>query len=230
MIPNEILREAAARTYERYVSDLLSDYDPEYRCEFSLNFEKKIKKLKRRAEHPVFYRSMRRIAIFILALLAAGMIWISVDPDARAAFVGWISEITGSYYKYHHEGKTTDAINSADYRPSWIPDGYSEESVRSFNDKTTVRYKNNEGILLRFSYVNTQRESNWQFDISRGHTQSCHVGEYMATLFISNTDDVASSVMWIDSYDTALSVTGFVSETDLIKIAESVIILDDSAG
>ena len=67
MIPNEMLREAAARTCERYVSGLLSDYDPEIRYAFSSGFEKKIKRLKRRADHPAFYRTMRRVEGILLA-------------------------------------------------------------------------------------------------------------------------------------------------------------------
>jgi len=222
VIPNENLREAAARTYERYVSGLLSDYDPEYQNEFSLNFEKKIEKLKRRADHPVFYQSIRRIAVFILALLAAGTIWISVDADARAAFFGWISEITGYYFEYHHDGVRESIDETANYRPTWIPTGYSVDSVRVFDDKTTIRYKNDRGELLRFSYVNTDANVDWFFDVSQGDTQSCRVGEYMATFFTPADNNTASAITWVDSNDTAFYLTGFVSETELIRIAESV--------
>lgn len=225
MIPNEMLREAATRTYERYVSGLLSDYDPEYRYEFSLDFEKKIKKLKRRADNHIFYQSMRRIAIFILALLAVGTIWISVDADARAAFFGWISEITDSYFEYHHEGVIGNTDETVDYRPTWIPTGYSEDSVRVFDDKTTVRYTNNKGELLRFCYVNTHTNIDWFFEVSSGHTQACHVGEYMATAFTPADDNTASAITWIDSNDTAFFLSGFVSVTELIRIAESVSII-----
>lgn len=222
LIPSEILREAAARTFDQYVSNLISDYSPEYRHKFSFAFEKKIKKLKRRADNPVLYQSMRRIAVFVLALLAAVTIWISVDADVRAAFFGWIREITGSYFEYHHSEETANTDESSVYRPTWIPDGYSEDSVRIFDDKTTVRYKDGEGKLLRFSYVNTSMNVDWFFDISHGHTESCHVGEYLATFFTPADDNVACAITWINSNDTAFYLTGFVSESELIRIAESV--------
>ena len=222
MIPNEILREAAARTCERYISGLLSDYDPGYRHEFSSGFEKKINWLKRRADHPAFYRTVRRIAIVLLALLFVGTVWVAVDAEARAAFFGWISEMTDSSFEYRHVGTASEPGEPVDYRPAWIPEGYWEDSVRVFNDKTTVRYKNDSGELLRFSYVNTNRDFNWAFDISKGHTEDCLVGDYAATLFVTETEGVASDVIWVDSNDTAFMVTGFVSEADLIRMAESV--------
>ena len=222
MIPNEMLRESAARTYEKYVSNLLSDFDPEYHYEFSSGFEKKIEKLKRRADHPVLYRTMKRIAIIFLTLLIAGAVWISVDDDARAAFFGWISEITGSYYEYHHTSTADNTIEQMDYRPTWIPYGYSEKSVRVFDDKTTVRYLNDGGELLSFSYVNTHEAIDWSFDISKGSMQSCNVGEYSASLFLSDSEDTASFITWVNGYDTAFFITGFISETELMRVAESV--------
>ena len=222
MIPNEILREASAQTCERYISGLLSDYDPGYRHEFSSGFEKKINRLKRRADHPVFYRTMRHIAIILLALLFVGTVWVAVDAEARAAFFGWISEMTDSYFIYRHIGAASEPGEPVDYRPAWIPEGYWEDSVRVFNDKTTVRYKNDSGELLRFSYVNTNRDYNWAFDVSKGHTEDCLVGDHAATLFVTGTEGVASDVIWVDSNDTAFMVTGFVSEADLIRMAESV--------
>jgi len=222
MIPNDILREAAARTYEGFVSGLLSDYDAEYRYEFSSEFEKKIMRLKRRADHPIFYQALRRVAVILLAFLFAGAVWIAVDSDARAAFFGWIGEISGSYFEYHHEGITDDAAEPMDYRPSWIPDGYSEKSISVFEDKTTVRYENEKGELLRFSYVNSHENVDWSFDVSKGNTKSSSVGHCMASLFISELDSVANGLTWVNDDDIAFCVTGFISETELIKMAESV--------
>ena len=108
MIPNEMLRESAARTYEKYVSNLLSDFDPEYYYEFSSGFEKRIEKLKRRADHPVLYHTLKRIAIVLLTLLIAGTVWISVDADARAAFFGWINDFIDDYFVFHHEEDVTN--------------------------------------------------------------------------------------------------------------------------
>ena len=195
---------------------------PEYRCEFSPGFEKKIKKLMRRADHPILYHTLKRIAIILLTLLIVGTVWISIDDDARAAFFGWVNDFVDGYFVFHHEEGADNGIKSADYRPSWLPSGYSEDSVKVFDNETTVRYKNDNGELIRFSYVITNEGIDWFFNTSKGYTQSCRVGEYDATLFVSESDDTASSLTWAASDDVAFHVTGFVSETDLIKMAESV--------
>ncbi len=222
MIPNELLREAAARTCESYVSGLLSGYDPGYRHAFSPGFERKIARLKRRAEHPALYRTVRRAAIILLAILFAGTVWVAADAEARAAFFGWIGEITGSYLAYHYEGTADEAAEPLDHRPVWIPEGYAEASVRVFDNETTVRYLNGEGTLLRFSYVTADSDVDWFFNISQGHTEDCLVGEYAATLFVSEADDVAGGLTWADRRGTVFHISGFVSGADLIRMAESV--------
>ena len=90
MIPDEVLRNAAARSWEAYLSQLLDDYNPDMRFDISPGFEKKIRKLKRRADHPVFYSAIRRIAAVLLALIIGGIAWLSIDSSARASFFGWV--------------------------------------------------------------------------------------------------------------------------------------------
>ena len=231
MIPEELLCEAAARSCEAYVSYLEADYDAGETYEFSKAFEKRIDRLKRRADHPIFYQTVRRVAIILIAILFAGTIWIAIDSDARAAFFGWFGEYTGYYYDYHHVGsarETEEAAHGAPagYRPIWIPEGYAEKSVRVFNDKTTVLYVNDSGELVRFSYVITSRDYNWSFDFSQGETVDCQVGDQPANLFRSHTEKTSSAVTWIGTDNTAFHVTGFVSEEELLKMAESVHRLD----
>lgn len=85
MITEEMLCAAAARSCELYTADLESGYNADVLHEFSPAFEKKIRKLKRRADHPAFYRTMNRVASILLAILIAIGAWISVDAEARAA-------------------------------------------------------------------------------------------------------------------------------------------------
>ena len=221
MIPDEMLREAIARTYESYISHLLSDYDPEYRCEFSPIFEKKIKKLMRRADHPILYRTLKRIAVILLTLLIAGTVWISVDADARAAFFGWFNEVIGNSFVYHHNESANGNTKPVDYRPLWIPDGYSENTVNVFVDETTVLYKSEAKGYLRFSYIISLEKRTWYLDITDADIKDCCVNAQPAQLFISKLDSVASGITWTTE-DSVFLITGFVTEAELIRMAESV--------
>ena len=108
MITEEMLCAAAARSCELYTADLESGYNADVLHEFSPAFEKKIRKLKRRADHPAFYRTMNRVASILLAILITGGAWISVDAEARAAVVGWVKEIYETYFVYRFEGNSNE--------------------------------------------------------------------------------------------------------------------------
>lgn len=148
MITEEMLCAAAARSCEIYVSYLERGYNPENQHEFSLQFKKKIKKLKRKADHPVFYHAARRIASIVLAILIAGGVWITVDAEARAAFVGWVKEIYGTYFVYHFEGSSDVNKELVDYRPTLIPNGYTEFYSDTTEDTIIVVYANEEGEMF----------------------------------------------------------------------------------
>ena len=90
MITEEMLREAAEKASEALTAYYERDYDPDKPLEIPPEFEKKIERLKRRAKHPVFYKTMNRVASIALAILITGSAWITVDAEARAAVVGWV--------------------------------------------------------------------------------------------------------------------------------------------
>ena len=151
MITDEMLRDAAARSCEIYVARLENGYDRNCQHQFSERFERKIRKLRRRADHPVLYKAMHRAAAVILAILIAGGTWITVDVEVRAAFLGWVKEFYETYIVYHFEG-SSDEKNSAEYRPTILPSGYTEVYSDTTEDTIIVVYANEKGEMLKFSY------------------------------------------------------------------------------
>ena len=106
MITEEMLREAAEKASEALAAYYERDYDPDKPLEIPSEFEKKIERLKRRAKHPVFYKTMHRVASIVLVILITGSAWITVDAEARAAVVGWVKEIYETYFVFRHDGIT----------------------------------------------------------------------------------------------------------------------------
>lgn len=221
MITEEMLRAAAARSSEIYVNDLENGYDPNVQHEFSPAFEKKIRKLKRKADHPMLYRTMQRVASFALVLLISGSVVITVNAEARAAFVGWVKEVYETYFVFHHDGITDTNAETVDYMPTWIPDGYREFRVNASERRTVVIYDNEAGEIIRFSFIQDSDETDWFIDISHAGIKSATVNGNKANLLITHNSEDANAITWI-SDDTAFYVTGFVDENDLIRIAESV--------
>lgn len=222
MITEAILCAAAARSSELYTAELQSSCDGEQAHVFSLQFERKIKKLKRRAAHPLVYRAARRIASVFLALFLCAGAWLAVDTEARAAVFGWVRELYESLFVYRFEGKTNPDIPPVGFRPAWLPDGYTEFIVDDRAGTTMVIYVNDAGEMLKFNYAQNPDLTDWFVftdDVSRSETT---VNGYAAELFISESPDIASAILWTTPDHTAFYISGFLPEADLIRFAESV--------
>lgn len=223
MISDGSLRAAATRSCEIYAAHLEKGYDPEDQHVFSSEFEKKIKKLKRKADHPVFYRTMQHVASIVLVILIAGGAFITVNAEARAAFVGWIKETYEMFFVYRYSGEADISSEPSNFRPEQIPDGYSEYMTIDENGGVTVLYKHESGKRMKFGYIHNPSSNVWYVDTTDTVRSDSFVNGQPAELFISTNKDVASIIMWTDGAENfAFYVSGFFDENELISIAESV--------
>ena len=222
MITDDMLRSAAEKSCEVYVSRLEAGYDPKAQHEFSPEFEKKIKKLRRKANHPIVYRSLQRIASIILVCLIACSAWLTVDAEARAAFFGWVKEIYETYFVYRFEGNSDYSESSVAYRPTWLPEGYTEFYVDDIDATTVVSYQNADGLLLTFRYTHNPNETDWFIDATHAVIKETTVNGYPAEILLADNITTASVIAWTDEQDSAFYVSGFLSESELIKIAENI--------
>ena len=184
MITEEMLCTAAARSCELYSADLESGYNADVLHEFSPAFEKKIRKLKRRADYPAFYRTMNRVASILLAILIAIGAWISVDAEARAAFFGWVKETYETFFVYRFSDDIDISVETDRYEPSWIPEGYEKSRESDLGGKITIVYKNQDGQLLRFHYIYDLGTTSAFVDAEGGTIKKCKVGDYDADLIV----------------------------------------------
>lgn len=222
MITDEMLREAAEKSIEIYVKYLEQDYNPECQHDFSKGFERKMKKLCRKVNHPFLYHSMQRIAAILLAIALGGIAWLSVDIDARASFFGWIREIYDTYIVYRFEGNNNGNTDTEAYRPTWIPTGYKEAYVESSEYDYTMMYTDDTGLYLTFSYSKDMAGSVWYMKNTMISTKQVYVNETTADILLAESTETANAIVWVDSKNTAFYISGFLDEADLIRMAESV--------
>lgn len=225
MITEEMLRVAAARSSEIYVNDLESGYDPNVQHEFSAEFEKKIRKLKRRADHPMFYRTVQRVASFALVLLISGSIVITVDAEARAAFTGWVKEVYETYFVYRFEGSSDVNKELVDYRPTLMPDGYTESYSDTTEDTIIVVYTNEKGEMLKFSYSHNPDSTTWFVGTDPLTVQMVTINGVSGEAITASEIGSANAIMWITAENTAFNISGFLSIEDLVAMAEGVQII-----
>ena len=218
----ETLAAAAAESCESWVSRRTAGYDPEEKHDFTPAFEKRLRRLRRRADHPALYPVLRRAAAVVLALLLAGAVLLAVDEEARAAVFGWITETISTYFVYNYVGEE-DSSDFSDYRPSWLPDGFSESAEKASEKRTRVNYVNdNDGSYIVFIYYRNLDEPSVFVEASDTDAVKVQVNGCSAMLFLAEKEDVTSAITWVSSDDTLVYISGYLEASDLMKMAESV--------
>ena len=222
MINDDMIRDAAIRSRAIFVDKLERHYDPECQQKPSPAFEKKIKKLQRRSDHPLLYRSLYRIASIVLVILIVGSTWIAVSAEARAVFLGWVKEIYETYFVYRSEGSVGSIPAYSDYRPTWLPGGYTEAIVDSIGSTVTVIYTNADGQMLTFQYTYSPDEIDWFVDVEQVIVKPTTINGHPGEILIAEDADTSSGIMWTVDDNNAFYISAFLSEPELIQIAESV--------
>lgn len=222
MITDEMLRAAAARSCEIYVAHLEKGFDPEKKHEFSPEFLRKIERLKRRAKHPVFYKTTRRVASIALAILITGGAWITVDAEARAAFVGWVKEVYEEFFVYRFNDETDIQNEPYEYDFTWLPSGYEKVYETDTGSQITKLYKNEAGQMLQFNCVYDLNETDIYVIAPEATVDDAVVNGHAADFIISGDEGAANVLMWTDSNNCAFHISAYLEKEDLVKLAESI--------
>ncbi len=222
LISEEHLRMAANRASELYVTHLEQNYDPSNQHIFSVEFERKIERLKYRADHPFVYHTIRRIASIILAILVSGSVYLTVNVEARAAFVGWVKEIYEVFFVYHFSGELDITEGPDNYEPNWLPDGYTKVNEFDTGSRISIIYQNESGLFLKLNYFYNPSETDAFVDGEGGEMTSIKINDFDADLLLSHNPTVANSITWIDDHERAFFISAYLDERDLIKLANSI--------
>ena len=109
-----------------------------------------------------------------------------------------------------------------EYRPEWLPEGYYETSFDVTSVRTRVVYTNVDNNTLRFVYMRSENEPYLFIDSSDAEIRNISINNYQGELFLADNPDVANAITWNGPDDTLFYISGFVSENELVMIAESV--------
>lgn len=91
MITDKMLAQAAAELATAINESLPDPKDCTH--EFSAEFERKMKRITRRANHPILYRTLRSVASIILVITIGFGSVLAVSAEARAACL-WLGKRT----------------------------------------------------------------------------------------------------------------------------------------
>ena len=219
MISDEMLRAAASDAG----AALLASLPGEAPCAPPPRFERRMRRLIRRAAHPVLYPTLRTAACFALAVLLGGSLLLTAIPEARAAFFGWVSRQLSNMIVYDFTDREFAETPDVLYRPTWLPEGYTEYASQESETSGMIIYQNQENQLCSFTYAFASGSAKLHI-IPDGEIQhTVQVGNIQADIYLSEDPSDSNSIIWEDPIsNTLFSVTLPADEDVLIQIAESV--------
>lgn len=203
MIGDQELRDAA-RAYEKALLASLPE-PKDCPAAFSPSFERKMKKLIFRVDHPVLYWLSRLLPVLLLAGLA---VVCALLLSGRAA-----------------PGRPLDppvpaADGSVVYRPTWLPDGYVPDRETRYGAEVMIVYQNDDGGQAVFLYT-TDGQPWSEEDLEGG--MAVLVEDCPAVLRLRQSKGDLNDLFWTDEEKGAsFWISAPFREEDMIRVAESV--------
>lgn len=213
-----VMLDAARQEY----SDLLEE-QPEHT--FSPTFERKMKRLVHRANHPLRYKILHAAACLLLVLLLTGCAVLAAVPEARQAFAGWIREVYQDVFVYRYNGSKGTRTEGWMHSPEWVPEGYEICDVSSGGKVglAYIFYLNAEGKAINFLEHTSVETMGLYFNLDEEDVEKqVLVAGRPADLYL-DINGTCNVLIWTDDEENLIfTIDGSATEEELIRMAESV--------
>lgn len=222
MISDELLSQAA-EAYILALADSVPDRE-DYQHRFSPRFERKMRRVIRKGNHPVVYKAMRAAGCAALALVISFLMLMAVNPSARAAVMDWIREIYASYYfhSYYEQDANTEYLNIR-YELGYVPQAHTLFDFRESQHNAAYSFSDQSGNMLFFTYSKSPASVEFFSDLNHDTIENVKIKDHRGLFLHSSQADTASILQWLDEDTHALLIlSGFMEKEELIKIAENV--------
>lgn len=196
--------------------------------EFPPEVERDMKRLIAQTERRRHMRRyLQRVVAACLAVVISLSAWLAVDAEARAAFVQWVKTVyeQSVVYEFFHSG-----VEQADtsYRLGWVPEGYTMENEVSGDVITTLIYLSGEDAIY-FTYEQAEDGAQTKLFTDDANTEPVMVHGVEGEFYLSQDNAESNSLVWFDGENNILfSISGFIDKETMIKMAESVEIIEPS--
>ena len=212
---------------EQLFSEAMGELSDKYITE-AINYKGNQKK------NSVFFWVKRSVAVASAILIIGFGMLMAVSTEARAAVWGWVREFAGGvHYKYFFEGDavgTTEEAGTIKYYPGWLPEGTEYVTTIEESGGEIHIYTNENDALIRFSYSTDTKSATYIDGV--GYTQkSITVNGCPGTIYLAPSEEQTNSIIWTDdSIPVIFFFAADCSEEDLIKVAESVKLVEDEVS
>lgn len=182
----------------------------------------------RRKMRPLWKKCIRNIAAVLLVVLLSFTVLMAVSPTARATVVKWFEVQRENYIEYFFADVSPEKDHPlAEYSPTWVEEGYTiVEDEPLFAGMKNVYYENEEGTPLLFGYLRMRASNGSRVDTENMTMSDVTVNGCDGQLFLSDDPEVGNLIVWMDEDNNVqFYIDGFMNESDLLHMANSVIIV-----
>lgn len=219
MVSEEMLKKAAAEADQTITESLPSPAECIH--EFSPEFQKKMRRIFRKARHPVIYSLPRYAACFaFMAALASGA-WLTVDAEARAEFFAWVREQHETFIEYRFVGENKNAKNTVQYGLTWLPEGFALQNEQHFDGGSHLTYTDNSGRRIVFSYLQGDDAASLFIIPDDTEVRTVPLGDIQADFYQANEETSSNILVW-SSEELVFYIMTDLSEDTVIQIANGV--------
>lgn len=223
MITEEMMAAAAAEMNEAMLRSLPEPEDCYH--EFSAKFEKKMKRVMYRADHPLQFRVLQKVASVILVLFLGFASIMVISPTVRASVFGWIREQYESLIYYYFEDGVSPVEGPTTYCIESLPPQYFEltSSYNEENGNFLGVYVDNEGNMMYFMYSLIPENSNYYITQEDYVIERVYVSTSVADFYLAKDSSNSNAIIWCNSEtNVVFCITAKLEKKELISLAESV--------
>lgn len=221
MISEERLRQAAQEA-SRALADSLPEPE-DCRNLVPPGFEPQWRTSRQRNRRKWQWNTFARAACFLAAVILGGTVFLSTNAQAKEIVFGWMDDFRDGVSHYFFEGANAKKTMAVSYSLGEIPEGYRLWK----EDDAEILYENEDHLLLKFGYLERatiNSASEIFFYVGDIPKSRAFVHGKPADCYLDESNEMGSLIIWMDQEtDTLLYISGFFSEKELIKLAESVI-------
>lgn len=223
-ITEQMIAEAAAEMNDAMLNSLPNPDD--CRHKFSARFERKMRRVIFRVDHPVQFRIVQRVASIVLVLFIGFATILAASPTVRAAVFGWIREQYESFITYYFEDGTSPCDGPTEYYISGLTDDYAEVSVTydaELGNFMGIYTDPNENIFF-FAYSTIPENANFNVKEDGYIVKQITVCKNPADIYIAEDNTQSNCIIWCDEQNNVVFyINAMLSEYDLLLLAESVL-------
>ena len=217
---NEELLKAAAKEVSLCRLDCLDAMEPEHHT-FSPKFERRMKRLIHKTDHPYRY-IVRNVAAIFIAMIMLFAALLAINPKARAMFTKWLCNITGGVVYYQYVGET-EIQKLPEYVLGQVPEGYTLYKTQNYRDGCEYVYHGLDGKVLTFWYTSGVVNADLYIVNQNYKCSKVSFKGTIAEVYMSPCGYECSKIVWTDSDEEILFVVSYHGDQEkLLEVAQTV--------